>query len=67
MPKFVPRTDMRGNGPDEIEGYNQESFLPAGQRFGAGWGGSQTRLKKGHLARRDGSNEIRETPGTKGS
>ena len=59
------RAETRGvNGPDEIRGYNQEDYLPVGKRMGNGWGGSQTRLPKGHLARRDTVPTVREAVGT---
>lgn len=49
----------------ENSGYTFEEQVP--QRFAQGWGGTQTRLPRGHLARRDASSEVKHARATKGS
>lgn len=47
----------------EDSGYTMEGKVR--QRFANGWGGTQTRLKPGHLARRDSDSPVKHARATK--
>lgn len=55
----MPDTNINDVSP--ISGYNFEK--KTGERTSDGYGGQQTRLPQGHIARRDAANSVRSTKG----